>query len=130
MNVYEFLATSGPRGFVFPWYPCSERAKTARTLEALSGADVAHSVPCRLASFPATLPPLLALSPLTVRFLSLPCPLGCWRHMPAPLGMGPVNTSQGPPGWREETQASSLEKSSWVAIELQRFYCIDCLPGD
>lgn len=87
---------SRQRGLMFPRSPRSQWERTARIFKELSVSNVAHSAFRHLASFPASRPPLLALSPSHL-FCPSPLALSAWplRHMPAPLGTGPVNTSQG-----------------------------------
>lgn len=125
-NVYEFLVTSRQRGRgVFPRYPHSEWERTARIFEELSGADVAHSAFHHLASFPATLPPLLALLPSPFISSLSPGPVclavggTCQPHWARALW----TPAKAPWGWRK---GSSLEKPLCVETELQRFYY--CLP--
>lgn len=118
---------SRQRGLGLPWYPCSEWERTVKTLES-SGADVAHSASHHLATFPGTLPPLLAPLPLPLISSLSPGPVcsavggTCQPHWARALwtpAKAPRGVERGPLASRR-----TLMCCNWITeVSLQRFYC-------
>ena len=124
------LGDDQAEGFCVPLTFTQQRDRTSGISEALSEADVAHSALCHLASFPATRPPLLALSPPCL--LPLP-PLSAWlvEAHASPTGHGPWEHQPRPRGGRgsrggQLARRTFMGSNKTVTILLQRFY--SCFP--